>query len=810
MRVDDLTVEVRDRTLKRVGQVTPAYLDLKARTKWCGVGEWTVTLPGDHPMVSYLSEPGSGLLVTGPDGVVVHPPTYSDWREERRNLFPNPEVLSLSGFTEASSQNTLTYENGAAHYTLAGTMAVGIGVTGFSATPGTSYRLLMRARSNRDLTARARIRTNSGAYLTITPEWQWFEVTTESGAGTDTQTGFLLDSGAGHIAGDWIEIDRVLIALGGDAGNWFGGGDPGDLQRTRWIGTENGSESVYETRQMTRGSWRETTYGTLWSGPTRTPTRVRNQQNPDGTFTFSGVTDEVLLQGARAFPNPNIGDPQASSQSRTNDTRTGTTESLLRAYVAWNISGRGGSQGPAERIRGLRKYLGLVGSNQNRGLTQQKSPRFQNLLELLQEIVAYDPSLGFRIVQVGSTLEFQVLDARDRRAFVRFDVENGTIVSEEVQTGGPIVTDAIVAGQGEGKDRTIVRRQTPEAIAAESEWGVVFEEFIDQRDTDDLGELQQSGDERLQEGQGGTAVKMVPSDDTTMQVNVDWRQGDVVTTVVSGQETVARVTEVAYSVTASGVMAGAALGDVSGFTQKDAESSKVQSIDSRVSNLERASAGPVDWARIINEPTTFPPAAHTHPWSEVTGRPSTFPPSSHTHPWSQITDPLVNTGGDVDASAVPSSFPLGISIRTAGAGFPASIGTVVTERHSGYRQVQWFYDRSAVARAWFRTANGDAAWQDWREVITDATPGVPFATAAGVVAPAASGYTTVTFPTGRFSVPPIVRASGGDQSSVGVPRIVSVTATSFQIGIWTLGGAQVAGSGVAWEATQMTAGSASG
>jgi hypothetical protein len=122
---------------------------------------------------------------------------------------------------------------------------------------------------------------------------------------------------------------------------------------------------------------------------------------------------------------------------------------------------------------------------------------------------------------------------------------------------------------------------------------------------------------------------MVPADDMTMQVNVDWRQGDAVTTVVSGIETVARVTEVAYSITSSGVLAGAALGDVSGFTQKDAESAKVQSIDSRVSNLERASAGPVDWARIINEPTAFPPAAHTHPWDDVTGKPTSYPPSAH-------------------------------------------------------------------------------------------------------------------------------------------------------------------------------------
>ncbi|QOP64781.1 minor tail protein [Microbacterium phage DelaGarza] len=400
MQINDLTLEVRDRNLKRVGQVTPAALDLKARTKWSAVGEWTLTLPGAHPMVPYLSAPGSGIILLGPDG---------------------------------TSKNVVL------------------------------------------------------------------------------------------------------------------------------------------------------------SGPTRTPARKRDRQNPDGTFTFSGVTDEIVLAGALAFPNPAIADPQASSQSRSNDTRTGATEDLLRQFVAYNVAY---THAPAGRIRGLRSRLMLSGGTANRGLTQQKSPRFQNLLELLQEIVAYDPSLGFRVVQVGDNLLFEVLDSRDRTKFVRFDVENGTITSEEVQASGPNVTDAIVAGQGEGTGRTIIRRQSLDSIAAEEEWGVPFESFIDQRDTDEVAELAQSGDEALQEGQGGTAVKMIPADDTTMQVGKDWRAGDLVTTVVNGQETAARVTEVAYSVNSAGVMAGAALGDVSGFTAKDAESTTVQSLDSRVSNLERAASGP--------------------------------------------------------------------------------------------------------------------------------------------------------------------------------------------------------------------------
>ncbi|WKW85414.1 minor tail protein [Microbacterium phage Milani] len=402
MRVNDLTLEVRDRTLKRVGQITPSYLNLKAHTRWCGVGDWSLDLPGDHPMVPHLATPGSGVILLGPDG-------------------------------------------------------------------------------------------------------------------TDVQT--------------------------------------------------------------------------ILSGPTRNPFRKRNAQNPDGTYTFSGVTDEVLLAGAVAFPDPSIADPQLSSQSRSNDTRSGSTESLLRQFVAFNVANgalaSGAPWAPAGRLRGLRSKTVLRGPSSSRGLAQKKSPRFQNLLELLQEIVAYDPAYGFRMVQVDGLIQFEVIEARDRSKFVRFDVENGTITSEEVQSGGSTITDAIVLGQGEGKDRQIVRRRLALNTADEELWGVPFEVAIDQRDTDDLAELQQSGDEKLLEAQGGTSVKMIPADDTTMQVGKDWRLGDLVTTVVGSTETASRVSEAVYAVDARGVRAGAGLGDVSGFDRQDAQAATVKSLDSRVSQLER-------------------------------------------------------------------------------------------------------------------------------------------------------------------------------------------------------------------------------
>lgn len=52
-------------------------------------------------------------------------------------------------------------------------------------------------------------------------------------------------------------------------------------------------------------------------------------------------------------------------------------------------------------------------------------------------------------------------------------------------------------------------------------------------------------------------------------------------------------------------------------------------------------AAQIDWANILNKPSTFPPVSHTHTkgqitdlsldWQGITDKPSAFPPASHTH-----------------------------------------------------------------------------------------------------------------------------------------------------------------------------------
>lgn len=404
MRGEDLTVEVRDRNLLRQGQILTRDLNLEAKLRWSGVGEWKLTLPGDHPMVPALRTPGSGLLVTG----------------------------------------------------------------------------------------------------------------------------------------------RV---------------DPTG------------------------------TLGPVFSGPTTRPTRVRNLTNPDGTLTFTGVTDEIHLQDSLAYPSPSVADP--GLQTAANDVQTGPAETLMRYFVNANV----GPGAPSGRRRGQLSKIVLGGADGGLGGTTQKSPRFQNLLELLQEL-AVEATLGFRLVQEGPNLVFRTVPVRDLRKLIRFDVNNGTLTSEEVAQQGASLTKAIVAGQGEGVDRTIITRTTAESTTDEADWGRAIEVFFDRRDTDELLELQAKGDEELELGRGGTSAKVVPADDATMRYLIDWREGDWVSVVVDGTERPSVVTEAVILVGKERAIAGAALGDVTTFDPRDKQAAKQDQLDSRIGYLERASAGPVAFDRL--------------------------------------------------------------------------------------------------------------------------------------------------------------------------------------------------------------------
>lgn len=324
---------------------------------------------------------------------------------------------------------------------------------------------------------------------------------------------------------------------------------------------------------------------TLFSGVTTRPRRDTNLQNPDGTYTFKGVTDDVLLLDSLAFPSPAIADPGA--QDASNDVQTGNAETLMRHYVSANICN---GVAPVSRTEGFRQYLRLATSNENRGITLTKAPRFQNLMELLYEI-AIGADLGFQVIQRDNDLVFEVLTLTDRSDLVRLDIKNGTITSEASEVSAPSITRAIVAGSGEGVGRLIIERTSTSSAQSENDWGRVIEQFVDQRNAADVVELQQSGDEKLIAGQlATTAIKIVPSDDQTMIYGADWEVGDTIAVVIDGVEAKTTVTAMTMIVNDQVAAIGAAIGDITEFDADAALVKRVENVETRTANLERSEA----------------------------------------------------------------------------------------------------------------------------------------------------------------------------------------------------------------------------
>jgi len=78
VRIDDLTVEVRNKQLKRVGRLLGNDLvGSEFVLRHNEVGTWSVSLHSTSPMADLLRTPGFGLIVTGPNGVIMSGPTAS-------------------------------------------------------------------------------------------------------------------------------------------------------------------------------------------------------------------------------------------------------------------------------------------------------------------------------------------------------------------------------------------------------------------------------------------------------------------------------------------------------------------------------------------------------------------------------------------------------------------------------------------------------------------------------------------------------------------------------------------------------------
>ncbi|WP_328683134.1 siphovirus ReqiPepy6 Gp37-like family protein [Streptomyces sp. NBC_00343] len=256
----------------------------------------------------------------------------------------------------------------------------------------------------------------------------------------------------------------------------------------------------------------------LMSGTIREP----NWQSGDGgkgTLTVNGVDDMTLLAGTTCWPNP-VSAP--GSQTDPVYKISGVVaETAMRTLVNLNIGP--GAQASRKVSNLMLAANGLHGPSITKQLTQ-----FDTLLTVLQDI-AKTAGLGFRIVQVGGNLQFQVYEPADRSASAKFSFGLGNLTDASYSVTAPTCTKAIVVAGGNTSPRviTIATRADP---AFPGPW---IEQFVDKTDVDTtaidlIAQVSQAADEALTAGAAQGNLTMTPIDTPRLQFGRDYTVGDQV------------------------------------------------------------------------------------------------------------------------------------------------------------------------------------------------------------------------------------------------------------------------------------------
>lgn len=257
---------------------------------------------------------------------------------------------------------------------------------------------------------------------------------------------------------------------------------------------------------------------TILSGPGRT--RRHMVDGDKNQVTISGFTDDVWLHRRRVSPSPTESSPPYTTSAY--DVRTGQASTVLRQYADVNA---GPGAVSTRRVTNL-----VIGSDPLVGSTVTGNGRWDNLLTLLQGL-AVNGAVGFRVIHVGDTIEFQVYQPTDRTTTVKFSLGLANLEGFEYESEAPEANYIYVGGQGEGTARAILERPDSSSIAT---WGRIEGDFVDRRDTTDTKVLAQAGDEALAEGQEKATLSVTPIETPTSRYGEHYSLGDKVTVQLEG------------------------------------------------------------------------------------------------------------------------------------------------------------------------------------------------------------------------------------------------------------------------------------
>lgn len=265
---------------------------------------------------------------------------------------------------------------------------------------------------------------------------------------------------------------------------------------------------------------------TVMSGPIRTPDWSRSAgDGGEGKLTVGGVDDNELLARYTCWPKP--GSAIGSQTDAVYKISATVAETAMRALVNVNA-------GPGALVSRKHPLLTLAADGANGPTITREVNQFDSLLTVLADI-ANAAGLGFRVVQVGSDLQFQVYEPIDRSDTARFSFGLGNLLDASYSTTPPTCTRAIVVAGGQSSPRVCAVYDRTDPLFP----NLVIEQFVDQTSVDtasvDLtAQMDQAAEEALTAGAGQGSLAISPIDLPELRYGEHYTVGDTVSAQLRG------------------------------------------------------------------------------------------------------------------------------------------------------------------------------------------------------------------------------------------------------------------------------------
>ncbi|MEU0797182.1 siphovirus ReqiPepy6 Gp37-like family protein [Amycolatopsis sp. NPDC005961] len=239
------------------------------------------------------------------------------------------------------------------------------------------------------------------------------------------------------------------------------------------------------------------------------------EDSKSSTLELRGMSDEIWLADREVSPSPGESQPPYTVQA--SDVRSGVASTVITAYVNVNL---GPGAIAARRKAGLTLAADPVVGGTVRGEARWNS----SLLEFIQPL-AESGQVGFRVVQVGVGLVFQIYQGVDRSASVKFSRTLGNLESSKLTRTRPKGNYIFVGASGSGTSRIVKEFADGEALAA---WERIEAPLANTSSTSDTTVITQAGNDALAQGSEQASIEIRPIERPDMVYGIHYGLGDKV------------------------------------------------------------------------------------------------------------------------------------------------------------------------------------------------------------------------------------------------------------------------------------------